>query len=243
MAAGVAFSRVAAVFSRFRRAGVPAAAPLKFKTGNIPAAANTPCRGRFHIGPACPAADPCGRAVALPCKPGQTLRLPGLPEAQNFPVGAGFIPPAEPCAAANTPGRCEHRPLHGFAMAAGVAFSRVAAVFPRFRRAGVHARRTVEIQNREHSRRRGARRDEGIPPYVRPGGRGNPIWPVVPGRHVGEGHAPPANPAPPQTPHVGADSISARPALPRTPAGGPWPPCKPGQTLRRPVCLKRKICP
>ena len=33
----------------------------------------------------------------------------------------------------------------------------------------------------------------------------------------------PGNPAPPQTPHVGADSISARPALPRTPAGGPWP--------------------
>ena len=35
--------------------------------------------------------------------------------------------------------QCEHRPLHGFAMAAGIAFSRVAAVFPRFRRAGVRA--------------------------------------------------------------------------------------------------------
>ena len=45
----------------------------------------------------------------------------------------------------------------------------------------------------------------------------------------------PGNPAPPQTPHVGADSISARPAVPRTPAGGPWPfPCKPGQTSRPP---------
>ena len=65
------------------------------------AAANTPCRGRFHIGPACPAAYPRGRAMALPYKPGQTLRPPGLPETKNLPVGAGFIPPAEPRAAAN----------------------------------------------------------------------------------------------------------------------------------------------
>ena len=26
-------------------------------------------------------------------------------------------------------------------------------------------------------RRRKARRDEGIPPYARPGGRGPPVWP------------------------------------------------------------------
>ena len=75
------------------RAFTPAA-PLKFKTGNIPTAANTPCRGRFHIGPPC-------RAAYLPYKPGQTSRPPGLPETQNLPVGAGFIPPAEPRADAN----------------------------------------------------------------------------------------------------------------------------------------------
>ena len=100
----------------------------------------------------------------------------------------------EPCAAANRADMESAPTVHR-----GGCIFRVAAVFPRVRRAGVYARRTVEIQNREHSRRRGARRDEGIPPYVRPGGRGNPIWPVVPGRHVGEGHAPPANPAPPRT--------------------------------------------
>ena len=166
---------------------------------------------------------PAGGPWPLPCKPGQTSRPPDLPETQNFPVGAGFIPPAEPRAAANTPGRCEHRPLHGFAMAAGVAFPGWPPCFPGSVGRAFTPAAPLTIQNREHSRRRGARRDEGIPPYVRPGGRGNPIWPVVPGRHVGEGHAPPANPAPPQTPHVGADSISARPALPRTPAGGPWP--------------------
>ena len=32
---------------------------------------------------------------------------------------------------------------------------------------------------------------------------GLPVWPVVAGRHVGEGHAPPANPAPPRTPTGG----------------------------------------
>ena len=198
------------------RAFTPAA-PCRFKIGNIPAAANTPCRGRFYIGPACPAADPRGRAMALPCKPGQTSWPPGLPGTQNLPVGAGFIPPAEPCPAAGcggmrtsrptfaraaaaipfgrssrtacrggacpsrTPRRrehpgtisglragpavrlasetrlraqCEHRPLHGFAMAAGIAFSRLAAVFPRVRRAGVRAAAPLTIQNREHSRRR-----------------------------------------------------------------------------------------
>ena len=34
--------------------------------------------------------------MPLPCKPGQTSRPPGLPETQNLPVGAGFIPPANP---------------------------------------------------------------------------------------------------------------------------------------------------
>ena len=32
------------------------------------------------------------------------------------------IPPAEPCAAAGFPGRCKHRPLHGFATPQGCSF-------------------------------------------------------------------------------------------------------------------------
>ena len=37
---------------------------------------------------------------------------------------------------------------------------------------------------------RGVRRDEGIPPYGRPGGCGCPVWPVAFGSFVGEGHGP-----------------------------------------------------
>ena len=192
------------------------------------AAANTPCRGRFHIGPACPAADPRRRAVALPCKPGQTLRSPGLPGTQNLPVGAGFIPPAEPHAAANTPGRCEHRPLHGFAMATGVAFPG----WPPH----------LGDSKSGRSRRRRVRRDEGIPPYVRPGGRGNPVWPVVPGRHVGEGHAPPEPPR--RREHPGTMRASSRPALPWSPRGrAVASPANRGKHCGCPVCLKHKICP
>ena len=57
--------------------------------------------------------------------------------------------------------------------AEGVA-SRSAAVFPVFRRAGVHARRTTAISKPVRSYRRKVRRDEGIPPYGRLGGCGRP---------------------------------------------------------------------
>ena len=60
---------------------------------------------------------------------------------------------------------------------------------------------------------------------------GLPVWPVVAGRHVGEGHAPPANPAletrglpgicGTYKTTVGRDAlIPPHPAAPRTPAGG-----------------------
>ena len=60
---------------------------------------------------------------------------------------------------------------------------------------------------------------------------GLPVWLVVAGRHVGEGHAPPANPAPETCGFpgicgtykttVGRDAlIPPHPAPPRTPAGG-----------------------
>ena len=47
------------------------------------------------------------------------------------------------------------------------------------------------ISARKRLRRRGVRRDEGIPPYDRPGGCGRPVWRVVFGRFVGEGFIPP----------------------------------------------------
>ena len=47
---------------------------------------------------------------------------------------------------------------------------------------------------RKRSRCRGVRRDEGIPPYVRPGGCGRTGWPQHFPWFVGEGHGPPAGP-------------------------------------------------
>ena len=76
-------------------------------------------------------------------------------------------------------------------------FSGAVAAFSQICRAGVHARRTTAISKRKRSRRRGARWDEGIPPYGRPGGDGQPFWPQRLPWFAGEGHGPPANPAPP----------------------------------------------
>ena len=223
---------------------------------------------------------PC--IIAKVCR-GRCSHRPGNPAPPQTPhVGADSISarPALPRTPAGGP-------WPSLQTGANIAAARFAWNTKFSRRGGIYpARGTLPC--------RGARRDGGIPPYVRPGGRGNPIWPVVPGRRVGEGHAPPANPAPPrtgriwnpplrctagiaftrlaavfprlrragvharrtvddskpgtfpppQTPHVGADSISARPALPRTPAGGPWPsPANRGKHCGRPVCLEHKICP
>ena len=90
---------------------------------------------------------------------------------------------------------------------------------------------------RKRSRRRRVRRDEGIPPYGCPDGRGRPVWLGVCHGLQGRGMALPRNPVPPQTgpilnrplqgfsmaavtavsrllraspPFVGADSLSAR---------------------------------
>ena len=169
------------------------------RPGNPAPPRNTPCRGRFHIGPACPAADPRRRAVALPCKPGQTLRSPGLPGTQNLPVGAGFIPPAEPHAAANTPGRCEHRPLHGFAMATGVAFPGWPGwphLWPRVRRIGTFAPAAPVNGGKTGN----------IPAATQTpqGGRGDPVSarPALPRTACREGRAPPLQ--------TGAHVVAAR---------------------------------
>ena len=64
--------------------------------------------------------------------------------------------------------------------------------FPRLRRAGVHARRTTAISKSERPRRRGVRRDGGIPPYGRPGGGGHPGWSKAQNLFVGAGFTAPA---------------------------------------------------
>ena len=150
------------------------------------------CRGRCSHRPGNPAppqtphvgADSISARPALPWPPpggpwplqtGANIAAPpDLPETQNLPVGAGFIPPANP-APPQTP-RDDLRPKSrtcgpvglrnapaGAVRASsptwvcngrGDCISRVAAVFPRLRRAGVHAAAPLTIQNREHSRRR-----------------------------------------------------------------------------------------
>ena len=128
-----------------------------------------------------------------------------------------------------------NRPLQGFAMAAVTAVSRLLRASPSFVGAD-------SISARGCSRRRRVRRDEGIPPYGCPDGRGHLVWLGVRHGLQGRGTPLPRNPVPPQTgpilnrplqgfamatvtavsrllraspPFVGADSISARGALRR----------------------------
>ena len=73
---------------------------------------------------------------------------------------------------------------------------------------------------------RRVRRDEGIPPYGRPGGCGCPVWPVVFGRFVGEGHGPPAGLAAARGPRDDASIVPYRGLRYRRGCGSPvgrWP--------------------
>ena len=93
--------------------------------------------------------------------------------------------------------------------------------FPRLRRAGVHARRTTAISKSERPRRRRVRRDEGIPPYGRPGGGGRPGWPKAQNLFVGAGFTAPAGafrrPTAAQRRLLGRRSRPGNPAPPRGP--------------------------
>ena len=122
----------------------------------------------------------------------------------GFHIRPGDLAPPRGC-----PGRCEHRPLQrlqqcgvrdftggckpavgcrggfhirpGNLAAAWILRGGVAA-FSQICRAGVHACRTTALSKWKRSNRRGARRDEGIPPYGRPGVTANPF-----GRNVYHG--------------------------------------------------------
>ena len=107
-------------------------------------------------------------------------------------------------AAQGPPGRCKHRPLQGTSsgFAPGIKYApiRPPCQRGRERRSGDCLPAKCRSRGPPHrsdskpgcSHRRGVRRDEGIPPYGRPGGRGHPGRPQHPPRFVG------------------ADSISAR---------------------------------
>ena len=116
-----------------------------------------------------------GRSFSVVCR-GRAMALPGTFRCRRVPRDDASIVPYRGC---NN---------------AGAAFFRFAAGFASPRRAGVHARRTAAIPKPECSPRREVRRDEGIPPYGRPCGSHLPARPVIPGRFVGEGHAPPVTP-------------------------------------------------
>ena len=75
------------------------------------------------------------------------------------------------------------------------------------------------ISARGRSRRRGVRRDEGIPPYGRPVGCGCPVSRVMFGRFVGEGHAPPAGPCRTANIHGRAMALPYEPAQMPPPSG------------------------
>ena len=102
-------------------------------------------------------------------------------------VGADSISARGVCGVAGSPGRCEHRPLQGFAIKQGSHFP--------VRRGPAVVRRGGIYPSRGCLRRRRVRRDEGIPPY---------------GRFMGSAYTGKAACFRREERHVGADSISAR---------------------------------
>ena len=82
----------------------------------------------------------------------------------------GIYPARGPCGGAGSPGRCEHRPLQGFVVSPGSHFPGWPRALPPFVGAD-------SISARGGSRRRGVRRDEGIPPYGRRVGGAIPVGP------------------------------------------------------------------
>ena len=94
---------------------------------------------------------------------------------------------------------------------------------------------------------RGARRDEVIPPYGRPGGCGCPVWPVVFGRFVGEGHGPPAGLAAARGPRDDASIVPYRGLRYRRRCGSPVGrrPCRfvGADSISARGCSRRRVFP
>ena len=145
-------SRLTAVFPWLCRAGVHARRTAAIQNRGV--------RGGGRPG---------GMRASRPTSARRGAAVPVWPKTQNLFVGAGFIPPAEPCGGAWPPGRCKHRPTKRLPPrgpmrtsaptgVAAVRGSRLTAVFPRLCRAGVHARRTLRCRR---PRRFGAERARG----------------------------------------------------------------------------------
>ena len=135
----------------------------------------------------CTAAGSGGMRASRPTAARKAAAVPVWPQTQNLFVGAGFIPPgalrrrrvpgtisglrAGPAARLASETRlraqCKHRPLQRFVITQGRGFPG----WPRHSPSSVGA---DSISARGCLRRRGVRRDEGIPPYGRPEGGGRP---------------------------------------------------------------------
>ena len=72
-----------------------------------------------------------------------------------------------------SPGRCKHRPLQGFVVMRGRSFPVGRGIFP-VPQGGRSRPPHIGGLKWRRLRRRGVRRDEGIPPYGRPEGSGRP---------------------------------------------------------------------
>ena len=135
--------------------------------------------------------------------------IPVWPETQNLFVGAGFIPPGEPCAVAGSGGMRASRPTDA-RVGCGCPVSRV--MFGRFVGAGF-------IPPGEPCAAAGCGGMGASRPTAALVGCGCPVSRVMFGRFVGEGHAPPAGPCRTANIHGRAMALPYEPAQMPPPSG------------------------
>ena len=119
------------------------------------------------------AAVPFGRAFARVCRGGPWSSR-GCSRRHRFPgtiSGLRAGPAVRLASETRLRAQCKHRPLQGFVILQGLHFPGVCTPPSAVGADSISARETL--------RHRGVRRDEGIPPYGRPGGRGRPVWPDI----------------------------------------------------------------
>ena len=179
----VAPSRSATMFPPFCRAGVHARRTAVIQNRDVRNAAG--CGGMRASRPTAARA-----AAAVPVGPiCKNIRRGGIYCARrrvseaNRRAAAALgpeIPPAGPAATQGSRDDASIVPYRGLRLPVGRAFAAV--------------RRGGPWPSRGASRQRGVRRDEGIPPYGRPGGRSRSGWPGTKNLFVGAGFIPPAGP-------------------------------------------------
>ena len=120
--AGSAFSRVAMGLAPVRRGGIyPARGCSRRREVRGTMRASSPTEVCYNAG----------------------VWFPGWPRCSPWFVGEGHGPPVGVCGSTGAPGTMQASSPTEVCNIAGFAFSRSAAMFPPFRRAGVHARRTA----------------------------------------------------------------------------------------------------